>query len=50
MSPILNYTLFPSSLLGFWIISAVKVALIIVYYFNAMDNPKAQSKLVGRSV
>ena len=36
--------------LGFWIVRAVKVALIIVYYFNGTDNPKTQSKLDGKSV
>ena len=36
--------------LGFWIVSAVKVALLIVYYFNGTDDPKTQSKLDGKSV
>ena len=31
--------------LGFGIVGALKVALIIVYYFNATDNPKTQWRL-----
>ena len=33
-----------------WIVGAVKVALIIVYYFNRADNPQTQWKLDGESV
>ena len=33
-------TIHKSKELGFWIVGAVKVALIIFYYFNGTDNPK----------
>ena len=36
--------------LGFWIVGAVKVAFIIVYYFNGTDNPKPKWNLDGKSV
>jgi hypothetical protein len=38
-----------TAVMGFYIVGAFKVALIIVY-FNGTDNPKTQSKLDGKSV
>ena len=50
-----NSVITPVVSTGFWIVCAVKVALIIIIiiiiidYFNGTDNPKAQWRPDGKS-